>query len=482
MSQGNGNGHRKPEQIDRLPPHSPECEQIVIGSILRNAADCLPMAIEILTSGTMAFYDLRHQTIYDCAIELWNARKSVDTLIVYQWLKDKNMADQVGGLPFLVRLDEVPLPSMLWSYLEIVQSKFLCRQMLRACIEAVSDIYETEKHPGDVIDRTERKILDVRRHQNQTLTPKITELVSGAINKIEECHLRGGGVTGLATGFIDLDKLTSGLQPAEMVVIAARPSMGKTSLAMNIAEYVAIELKLPVGIFSLEMTAESLVLRMICSRARVNLKNVRDGFMAERDFPKITRTAGRLSQAPIHIDDTKGLSIMQLRAKGRRMQQQYGIKLLVVDYLQMLNDQRSDRRFENRQQEVSNISNGLKCLAGELNIPVLVLSQLNRDVEREKNRKPRMSDLRESGAIENDADFIGLLYKAKNGDDDDEDAEAIPVNLMIGKQRNGPSNVDVHLTFLKCYTRFESAAKIHDGDIPLDAQETMNYNATHPDP
>jgi replicative DNA helicase len=251
-----------------------------------------------------------------------------------------------------------------------------------------------------------------------------------------------------------------------MIVIAARPSMGKTSLAMNIAEHVAVDLKLPVGVFSLEMTSESLVLRMLCSRSRVNLRNVREGFLAERDFPKLTGAAGTLASAPLFIDDSGGLSILQLRAKARRMSQQYGIKLFVIDYLQLLHS--TSRRAENRQQEIADISNGIKALAKELNVPVIVLSQLNRELEREKNRKPRMSDLRESGAIEQDADLVGLLYKP-NADDEEAAAateeDAVPVNLLIAKQRNGPTG-DVHLTFLKPFTRFESAAKVGDEDMP----------------
>jgi replicative DNA helicase len=253
-----------------------------------------------------------------------------------------------------------------------------------------------------------------------------------------------------------------------MVVIAARPSMGKTSLAMNIAEHVALEQKLPVGVFSLEMTAESLVLRMLCSRSRVNLRNIRDGFLAERDFPKLTGSAGKLANAPLFIDDSSGLSILQLRAKARRMAQQYGIKLFVIDYLQLLHS--TARRAENRQQEIADISSGVKSLAKELNVPVIVLSQLNRELEKDKNRKPRMSDLRESGSIEQDADLIGLLYKPSSGDDEDsaapgEEQDAVPVNLLIAKQRNGPTG-DVHLTFMKSYTRFENAAKISDDDVP----------------
>src|SRR6185295_504452 len=229
----------------------------------------------------------------------------------------------------------------------------------------------------------------------------------------------------------------TGLHPAEMIVIAARPSVGKTSLAMNIAEHVCIEQKLPVGVFSLEMSASSLVLRMLCSRSRVNMRNIRDGFLAERDFPKLTGAAGKLANAPIFIDDSSGLSILQLRAKARRMHQQYGIKLFVVDYLQLLHS--SSRRAENRQQEIADISNGIKALAKELQVPVIVLSQLNRELEKDKNRKPRMSDLRESGAIEKDADLIGLLYKPNASDDEesggggDEQLDAVPVNLLIAK-------------------------------------------------
>src|SRR5437763_4320354 len=250
-----------------------------------------------------------------------------------------------------------------------------------------------------------------------------------------------------------------------MIVIAARPSMGKTSLAMNIAEHVTIEAKLPVGVFSLEMTADSLVLRMLCSRSRVNLRNVRDGFLAERDFPKLTGAAGKLANSPLFIDDSSGLSILQLRAKARRMFQQYGIKLFGIDYLQLLHS--TARRADNRQQEIADISSGVKSLAKELRVPVVVLSQLNRELEKDKNRKPRLSDLRESGAIEQDADLVALLYKPSSGDDDEPGPEqdALPVNLLIAKQRNGPTG-DVNLTFLKSYTRFESAAKISSDDVP----------------
>jgi replicative DNA helicase len=304
------------------------------------------------------------------------------------------------------------------------------------------------------------------RVQDQSST--IKALVNKAINTIEDYHQRQGTLTGIGTGFIDLDKMTTGLHGGEMIVIAARPSVGKTSLAMNIAEHVAVDLGLPVGVFSLEMTADSLVLRMLCSRSRVNLRNVRDGFLAERDFPKLTGSAGKLSRAPLFIDDSSGLSILQMRAKARRMQQQFGIKLFVIDYLQLLHS--TSKRAENRQQEIADISSGIKALAKELNVPIIVLSQLNREVEREKGRPPRLSDLRESGSIEQDADLVGLLYRPSKAEDEDSASEAssdaIPVNLLIAKQRNGPAGEDVHLTFLKTLTRFESAAKISDADAP----------------
>ena len=296
----------------------------------------------------------------------------------------------------------------------------------------------------------------------------INALVNGAIATIENYHARQGQLGGISTGFPDLDKMTDGLHGGEMIVIAARPSMGKTSLAMNVAEHVAVELKLPVGVFSLEMSSQSLILRMMCSLARVNLRNIREGFMIETDFPKLTSAAGRLSAAKLFIDDTAGLSILQLRARARRMAQQHGIKLFVIDYLQLLNST-ARRAQDNRQQEIADISSGVKALAKELNVPIIVLAQLNREIEKDKSRKPRMSDLRESGSIEQDADLVGLLYKPNAGDDEDgaavEESDGLPVNLVIAKQRNGPTG-DVHLTFLKPYTRFETATKFSDEDVP----------------
>jgi replicative DNA helicase len=296
----------------------------------------------------------------------------------------------------------------------------------------------------------------------------VKDLVNRAIGTIENYFSRKGVLNGIPTGFADLDRMTDGLHHSEMIVIAARPSMGKTSLAMNMVENMVLESKIPVGVFSLEMSAESLILRMMCSIARVNMRSIREGFMSEADFPKILNAAGRLAGAPLFIDDTAGLSILQLRARARRMSQQHGVKFFVIDYLQLLHST-ARRSQENRQQEIADISSGIKGLAKELRVPVLVLSQLNRELEKDKSRKPRLSDLRESGAIEQDADVVGLLYKPSSGDEEDgappEEADGVPVNLLIAKQRNGPTG-DVNLTFLKSYTRFETAAKVSEEDVP----------------
>ena len=457
-------------RTDRLPPHSPEAERGVLGCVLLSPSDCLGQCIEKLTRGKDVFYDLRHQTIYTMLVEMLDSGQAIDVITLQQRLKDQQRLDEVGGIPYLNELqDSVPSAANLSYYLEIVQEKFLLRKMIQTCTEVVGRVYDYEGEVDTLMDEVERDILRISESRVQGGAQVAKQLVTKAVATIEHYFNREGELGGLGTGFADLDKMTDGLHGGEMIVIAARPSMGKTSLAMNIAEHVVLHQKVPVGVFSLEMTAESLVLRMLCSNARVNLRTIRDGFMSEADFPKLTSSAGRLSNAPLFIDDTPALTILQLRARARRMAQQHKIKLFVVDYLQLLHST-ARRSQDNRQQEIADISSGIKALAKELGVPVIVLSQLNRELERDKNRKPRLSDLRESGAIEQDADLVGLLYKPSAGDDEDggateEQADGLPVNLLIAKQRNGPTG-DVNLTFLKSYTRFESAAKVSDEDVP----------------
>jgi replicative DNA helicase len=455
-------------KVDRVPPHSLDAEKGVLGCVMLAPNECMGECLAKLKGGSEVFYDPRHQVIFNEMADMFDKREPIDLITLMQRLKDNKLLDEVGGIAYLNSLDDiVPTPAHIGHYLNTVIDKWLLRKMVHVCTSVVSRVYEFEGEVETLMDEVERDVLRISESRVAGQSNTIKELVKGAINTIEDYHSRQGALTGLSTGFADLDKLTTGLHPAEMIVIAARPSVGKTSLAMNIAESVAIDQKLPVGVFSLEMSASSLVLRMLCSRSRVNMRNVRDGFLAERDFPKLTGAAGKLANAPLFIDDSSGLSILQLRAKARRMWQQYGIKLFVIDYLQLLHS--TARRAENRQQEIADISNGIKSLAKELEVPVIVLSQLNREVEREKGRPPRLSDLRESGSIEQDADLVGLLYRPVQNEEEDtsnEPSDAIPVNLLIAKQRNGPANEDVHLTFLKTYTRFESAAKISEADVP----------------
>src|ERR1051326_1274644 len=458
-----------PLKVERLPPHSTEAEQGVLGCALLSPNDSLGECIQKLKAGSEVFEDRRHRTINETMVEMYDQKQPIDLITIQQRLKDRQQLEGVGGLAYLSSLpDVVPSAANLDYYLGIVRDKHILRRMIATCTEVVGRVYEHEGEVDALLDEVERDVLRISEARVEAATNTIKELVHSAISTIESFHQRQGMLTGVGSGFSDLDKMTSGFHPGEMIVIAARPSMGKTSLAMNVAEHVSIDLRLPVGVFSLEMTAESLVLRMLCSRSRVNLRNIRDGFLAERDFPKLTGAAGKLANAPLFIDDTSGLSILQLRAKARRMAQQYGIKLFVIDYLQLLHS--TARRAENRQQEIADISNGIKSLAKELHVQVIVLSQLNRELEKDKNRKPRLSDLRESGAIEQDADLVALLYKPSGSEDEDADKpgpdqEAVPVNLLIAKQRNGPTG-DVALTFLRAYTRFESAAKVSADDLP----------------
>jgi replicative DNA helicase len=458
-----------PIKLDRLPPHALDMEQGVLGCQLLSPNDCVGEVIEKLKGvGVEAHYDLRHQTIQAELFEMYDARIPIDVITLQQRLKDKRLLEQVGGIAYLSQLqDAVPSAANLSYYLDIVREKYLLRKMIQTCTEVVGRVYECEGDVDALLDEVERDVLRISESHSQSDALTTKELVGRAVVTIENFFNRKGTLTGLATGYADLDRMTDGLHGSEMIVIAARPSMGKTSLAMNIVENVVLEQQLPVAVFSLEMSAEALVMRMMCSIARVNLRSIREGFMSESDFPKLTNAAGKLANSKLFIDDSAGLSILQLRARARRLHQMHGVKLFVVDYLQLLHST-ARRSQENRQQEIADISSGLKALAKELKAPVLVLSQLNRELERDKSRKPRLSDLRESGAIEQDADLVGLLYKPSAGEDDDgntEEADGVPVNLLIAKQRNGPTG-DVNLTFLKSYTRFESAAKVSDEDVP----------------
>ncbi|CAN5170525.1 replicative DNA helicase [soil metagenome] len=406
------------------------------------------------------FYVPAHQTVYTVLVELWNVGAGIDLITFTQTLRDRNLLETVGGASFVTSLYTfVPTAANITYYLEIVREKFILRQIISACTESVRRSYEEQDQVDNLLDEVEQKIFAVGEDRFKGQMPGMKEQVMGALESIEQLWERRGGITGISTGFTELDRMTNGLHEAEMIVIAARPSMGKTALAMNIAEHVAITSKLPVAVFSLEMSSQQLVQRLLCSRARVNLQKVREGFLAERDFPSLTAAASKLAEAQIYIDDTAGLSILELRAKARRLKAQKDIQLIVVDYLQLLKST-TRRAQDNRQLEISEISSGIKGLAKDLKLPIIVLAQLNRQPEARSGGKPRLSDLRESGSIEQDADLVGLLVRPEVYEEDEEARaeKAGEAELIIAKQRNGPVG-EVPLTFLKEFTRFEDRAR-----------------------
>jgi replicative DNA helicase len=426
--------------------------------MLISPRDAIAECVEKITEEY--FYVPAHQIIYRELVDLWNAAQAIDLITFTQVLRDRNLLDVVGGPAFVTSLFTfVPTAANIEYYIEIIRDKYILRSIIAASTESVRRAYEEQDEVNNLLDEVEQRIFAVGedRFKGQMLSMK--DQVMEAIDAIEKLYERKGGITGISTGFIEFDRMTSGLHPAEMIVIAARPSMGKTALAMNIVEHVAISQGLAVGVFSLEMSSQQLVQRLLCSRARVNLQKVRDGFLAERDFPSLTAAASKLADARIFIDDSASLSILELRAKARRLKAQQDIQLIVVDYLQLLRST-TRRAQDNRQLEISEISAGLKGLAKELKIPVVVVAQLNRQPEQRSGGKPRLSDLRESGSIEQDADLVGLLVRPEIYEEDEEARaeKAGEAEFIIAKQRNGPVG-EIPLTFLKEFTRFETRAR-----------------------
>jgi replicative DNA helicase len=446
------------QDIHRTPPHSVDAEQGVLGSMLISPRETIAECVEKINEDY--FYVPAHRTIYDVLVELWNAGQAIDLITFTQVLRDRHLLDSIGGAAFVTSLFTfVPTAANVQYYLEIVRDKYILRQIISASTESVRRAYEEQDEVNNLLDEVEQTIFAVGedRFKGQMLSMK--DQVMEAIESIEKLYERKGGITGISTGFVEFDRMTSGLHSSEMIVIAARPSMGKTALAMNIAEHVAINERLPVGVFSLEMSGQQLVQRLLCSRARVNLQKVRDGFLGERDFPSLTAAASKLAEAKIFIDDSASLSILELRAKARRLKAQQDVQVLIVDYLQLLRST-SRRAQDNRQLEISEISAGLKGLAKELKIPIIVVAQLNRQPEQRLGGKPRLSDLRESGSIEQDADLVALLVRPELYEEDEEARveKAGEAELIIAKQRNGPVG-EIPLTFLKEFTRFETRAR-----------------------
>ncbi len=450
-----------PPDFHREFPQAPDAEKGVLSSILLAPKEVIGLAVE---SGVKkeTFYIPAHGEIYETLLELWNANRPIDFITIAQFLRDRNKLDAVGG-PALLNDLFVYLPTAANAayYIEILLEKFTLREIIKVCNEYSARSYEEQDNPQGLLDEVETKIFAIAKDRFKDKAASLKEMVMKAIGDIHKLYDNRGKTNGIETGFKQLDQMTDGLHGAEMFVIAARPSMGKTAFAMNIVENIALNLNQAVAVFSLEMSSQQLVQRMLCSLARVNMGSIRNGFLSERDLPALANAGAQLAKAKILIDDTSSLSILELRAKARRMKSQHDIAAIFIDYLQLLRST-SSRAKDNRQLEIAEISAGIKALAKELNIPIVILAQLNRNPEArtgEAKGRPRLSDLRESGTIEQDADVVGLLVREEYyADSDEAKAEAVgKATLIIAKQRNGPTG-DVPLTFIKEYARFEDRA------------------------
>ena len=438
-------------------PFSEDAERGVLCSLLLSPRDVLDICQLKISRET--FYIPARQIVYSIIAELVDANKPVDFITIKQALKDANLLDEIGGPEYLSSLFAfVPTAANAVYYIDLIREKHILRQLIFTCGRVTTQCYDNPEEIDALVDDVEQQIFAITNQSVQLEVRPAKELVMEAIEEIERLYENRGAITGIPTGFIELDRMTNGLHASEMIVIAARPSMGKTAFAMNIAEHVSINVGKAVAIFSLEMSRQQLVQRLLCARAKVDLQRVRNGFLADRDFRNLTSAATALRDAKLFIDDTAGLSIVELRAKARRLKAQHDIQLVVIDYLQLLRGS-SRRAQENRQLEISEISAGVKALAKELSIPIIVIAQLNRQPELRGGGKPRLSDLRESGSIEQDADLVGLLVRPEYYENDDEAKQELSgvAELIIAKQRNGPTG-EVPLTFLKQFTRFESRA------------------------
>jgi replicative DNA helicase len=450
--------------VERVLPNSMDAEMAVLGAMLLNPLEAGSQAQERLTEEY--FYYAAHKVIFREIVELQNAMQAVDNVTLTQRLQDKHLLEEIGGPVYLSDLIcRVPTAANIEHYLDIVEEKYLLRRLISAAHDVITRSFEEQDDVKGWVDEVEKQLFEITAERATKGAMHVKDVIKDAMHSIEQM-LDSHGITGLPTGFRDLDWLIGGLHPGNVFIIAARPAMGKTSLAMNIAENVAIDQGKGVGVFSLEMSAEELVKRMLCSRGKVNLRSFSGGRInKDRDFGHLTNAASALMKSPLYIDDTAGLTIHQVRARARRMKLQHDIQLIVIDYMQLMRAP-SRRADGSRQVEIADISGGVKALAKELQVPIIVLSQLNRQPDQREEGKPKLSDLRESGAIEQDADIVGLLVRPEVYADDDEKAEKKgKANLFIAKQRNGPQG-EVPLTFLGEYTRFEDAARVEAEDMP----------------
>lgn len=435
----------------KLPPQDVEAEKSVLGGVMIEN-EAVFRVHEVLVAND--FYRESHRKIFKAMTLLSERGEPIDLVTLSNVLREQGGLESVGGSSYLSLLvDGMPTAANIVSYAKIVREKSILRSLIQSATEIVTRGYEATGDIDNFLDHAEKIVFEIAQKRIRQAFFPLKQVVKECFKMIEGLYERKESVTGVPTGFIDFDRLTAGLQPSDLIIVAGRPSMGKTAFALNIATHAALVKKVPAAVFSLEMSKEQLVQRMLCSEARVDASKLRSGYLSESDWPKLTRAAGHLSEAPIFIDDTAAINVLEMRAKARRLQKEHGLGLIVVDYLQLM---RGVDNTDSREREISEISRSLKALAKELAVPVLALSQLNRMVENRKPPIPILADLRESGAIEQDADVIAFVFREEVYDR--ETVNKGTAEIIIGKQRNGPIG-SVRLSFMSNYTRFENLAR-----------------------
>ncbi|MBP1694952.1 MAG: replicative helicase [Deltaproteobacteria bacterium] len=437
----------------KLPPQHIEAEQSILGGILIEN-EAINRVTEILDADD--FYREAHRKIFNALINLSERDEPADLITLTNELRKIDELDSIGGASYLASLiDSVPTAANIQYYARIVKEKAILRKLIQTSTEIITQSYEDRGDVESFLDEAERSIFEISEKRVRPSFYPIREIVKESFATIEKLFKKKEAVTGVPSGFKELDRMTAGFQPSDLVIIAGRPSMGKTAFCLDVAEYAAIDNKIPVAIFSLEMSKEQLVIRMLCSQAHVEGTRLRTGYLNESDWPKLTIAAGSLSESPIYIDDTAALSVLEMRAKARRLKADHGLGMVIVDYLQLM---KGRARVESRQQEISEISRSLKALAKELNIPVIAVSQLSRKTEERTGNRPQLSDLRESGAIEQDADLIIFIYRDEVYNKDPDNPNRGKAEVIIGKQRNGPIG-KIDLAFLDKFTTFKDLYK-----------------------
>lgn len=438
---------------EQIPPQNIEAEKAILGSMLTQK-EAAGKAIEVLGEGE-SFYKEAHKKIYEAIVSLFTRNEPADLVTVGEELKKKGNLDAIGGKKYLeILMASVPEVANVEHYAKMVKEKAMLRNLINACDKVRGMSYESREEPDRIVDSAEKIIFSATQERIREEFLPIKSILKDTFRTIEQLYNKKEHITGIPTGYRDLDAKTAGLHNSELIVIAGRPSMGKSSLAASVAEYVGVQEKKPVAFFSLETSKEQLVQRMLCSKARVDAQKVRTGYLSESDWPKLTVAAGKLAEAPIFIDDTPAISVLEIRAKARRLKVEHNIALIIIDYLQLMS---SLKRTENRQQEISEITRSLKSLARELDIPIIALSQLSRASETRPDSRPRLSDLRDSGSIEQEADLVIFIFREEYYEPDNPEVRGV-AEINIGKQRNGPTGT-LRLAFIKEYTRFENLAK-----------------------